>query len=297
MAKIPKTIDEQIALLKERGMSFDEKTNVAHYLGNISYYRLKGYWWEMQEDFVNHQFKGNSWFEDVIELYNFDQDFRLIVFNAIEDIEIALRTKMIYHLSLGYGGEWYINSKLFQNQSHHDEFKSKISKEINESNEVFIKKHKNNHPDEKPEAWKALEVITLGTLSRLFENINHQLREKSIIANEFGLYNQKTLSSWLRTITVIRNIIAHHGRLWNRPIINRYDWPHEIPLSILNYIPSDYERRKIFPILSAIIYLNNHISPGHNIKSDLLNLFDKFDEIPLSKMGFPANWKEQHIWG
>lgn len=277
-------------------MSFDEETDVAHYLANISYYRLKGYWWEMQVDIVNHQFKKESFFEDVIHLYNFDRNFRLIVFNAIERIEIALRTKMIYHLSLSYGGEWYINSNLFQNKLHHNDFKCKISREINESNEVFIKKHKNNHPDETPEAWKALEVITLGTLSRLFENINHQLREKSLIANEFGLYNQKTLSSWLRTITVIRNIIAHHSRLWNRRIINRYDWPQETPSTILNYIPTDHDRRKIFPILSAIIYLNNHISPGHHIKSDLLDLFDDFNEIPLYKMGFPDNWKEQQIW-
>lgn len=254
MAKAPKTIDEQIALLKERGMSFDEETNVAHYLANISYYRLKGYWWEMQEDIVNHQFKEGSCFENVIRLYNFDRSFRLIIFNAIESIEIALRTKMIYHLSLGYDGEWYINADLFQNKSYHNDFKIKIIREINESNEVFIRKHKNNHPDEKPEAWKALEVITLGTLSRLYENINHQLREKSLIANEFGLYNQKTLSSWLRTITVIRNIIAHHGRLWNRRIINRYDWPQETPSSILNYTPTDYHRKK-YSLFYLLLYI------------------------------------------
>lgn len=115
MAKQPKTFTEQIQLLQSRNMSFRDINNAPHFLSNISYYRLKGYWWEMQDDFVNHHFKDGSFFEDVIDLYNFDRNFRLIVFNAIERIEIALRTKMIYHLSLVYGAEWYLNSGLFPN--------------------------------------------------------------------------------------------------------------------------------------------------------------------------------------
>lgn len=296
MAKTPKTINEQIALLKERGMSFSEEANARHYLSNISYYRLKGYWWEMQLDKVNHQFDEESWFEDVIKFYNFDRNFRLILFNAIERIEIALRTKMIYHLSLSYGGMWYLDVKLFNDKPNHNVFKKRIEKEINESSEEFIRKHKEKHPNEKPEAWKALEVLTLGSLSKLYSNINHQLPEKNIIAKEFGLHNQKDLSSWLRTITTIRNIIAHHGRLWNRVVINKYFWPQRTVSPLLNYIPNQYDRRKIFPILSAIIYLCNHTCLEHDIKPELLELFATSSDIPLYKMGFPRNWQHQPIW-
>ena len=111
-----------------------------------------------------------------------------------------------------------------------------------------------------------------------------------------GLYNQKYLSSWLITITLIRNIIAHHGRLWNRVIINKYDWPKKTMAPLLNYVPNNYQRRKIFPILSAILYLNNFISPGHSIKTELLALFKKFHQVPLYKMGFPKGWQQQPIW-
>lgn len=157
-------------------------------------------------------------------------------------------------------------------------------------------KHYKNHPTENPEAWKALEIVTLGSLSKLYRNLNHQLPEKNTIAKEFGLFNQKYLSSWLITITLIRNIIAHHSRLWNRVIINKYDWPKKTPEPLLNYTPDNYQRRKIFPILSAIVYLNDRISPRHHIVNELLDLFGKFKSIPLYKMGFPANWKEQPIW-
>jgi abortive infection bacteriophage resistance protein len=167
---------------------------------------------------------------------------------------------------------------------------------MSNSSEEFIVKHFDNHPNEMPESWKALEVITLGTLSKLYSNLKHQLPEKNKIANDFGLNNQKYLASWLLTITVIRNIIAHHGRLWNRVIINKYDWPPTSPKPILSYIPDNHQRRKIFPIISGIIYLNNEISPGNHIKQELLNLFAQFPNTNLSKMGFPTNWQNEPIW-
>lgn len=296
MPKHPKTIQEQIDLLKSRNMAFHDEANAPHFLANISYYRLKGYWWEMQNDKINHHFASGSYFEDVIDLYNFDRHFRLIVFNAIERIEIALRTKMIYHLSLTHGAEWYLNSQHFPNKKYFSDFQSKIHSELSDSSEEFIVKHYENHPNDNPESWKALEVLTLGSLSKLYRNLNHQLPEKNQVAKEFGLYNQKYLSSWLITITLVRNIIAHHGRLWNRVIINKYDWPDKSIAPILSYIPDNYQRRKVFPILSAILYLNNFISPGHHIKTELLSLFKEFRQVPLYKMGFPKGWEKQPIW-
>lgn len=277
-------------------MAFNQIQNANHFLENISYYRLKGYWWEMQDDFVNHHFRKGSVFENVIDLYNFDRHFRLIVFNAIERIEIALRTKLIYHFSLSYGPHWYLSPAIFQDQKRFTSFLGKINMDMSNSSEEFIVKHFANHPDEMPESWKSLEVLTLGTLSKLYSNLKHQLPEKNKIANELGLNNQKYLVSWLLTITVIRNIIAHHSRLWNRVIINKYDWPPTSPNPLLSYTPNNHQRRKIFPILSAIIYLNNNISPGHHIKQELISLFAQFPNIQLSKMGFPANWKNEPIW-
>ena len=296
MPKPAKTVQDQIALLQSRNMAFRQISNASHFLSNISYYRLKGYWWEMQDDRTQHHFVDGSYFEDVIDLYNFDRHLRLIVFNAIERIEISLRTKLIYHLSLGYGPVWYLNPSLFENQKIYSVFLSKLFQDIGNSSEEFIKKHYENHPTEHPESWKALEVLTLGSLSKLYQNIQHQLPEKNIIAREFGLFNQKYLSSWLLSITVIRNIIAHHSRLWNRVVINKYDWPPTAPKPLLTYVPDNNQRRKIFPILSAILYMNNEISPGHALKTEIIELFNAFPNVKLSRMGFPINWKNEPIW-
>ena len=296
MNKPAKTVQDQIALLQSRNMAFRQVSNASHFLSNISYNRLKGYWWEMQDNRTQHHFVDGSYFEDVIDLYNFDRHLRLIVFNAIERIEISLRTKLIYHLSLGYGPVWYLDPSLFENHKIYSVFLSKLFLDVSNSSEEFIKKHYENHPLEHPESWKALEVLTLGALSKLYQNIQHQLPEKNIIAREFGLYNQKYLSSWLLSITVIRNIIAHHSRLWNRVVINKYDWPPSAPKPLLTYVPDNTQRRKIFPILSAILYMNNEISPGHALKTELIALFSTFPDVKLSRMGFPINWKNEPIW-
>jgi abortive infection bacteriophage resistance protein len=108
------SIVDQIALLKQRGMLFRNETSASHFLENISYYRLKGYWWDMQADYTLHTLNPNTYFEDIVDRYNFDRHLRLILFDAIERIEIALRTKMIYHLAMSYGGLWYLHPALFE---------------------------------------------------------------------------------------------------------------------------------------------------------------------------------------
>ena len=114
MNKPAYTISDQIALLKHRGMTFRNEAQAHDLLKNISYYRLKGYWWDTLLNTTQHTFQPGVCFEDVMERYDFDRKLRQILFGGIEQIEIAMRTKMIYHLSIAYGGLWYLNPALFE---------------------------------------------------------------------------------------------------------------------------------------------------------------------------------------
>ena len=117
--KKSRSIEEQIELLKQRGMIVGDEIFAARHLAHISYYRLKGYWWDMQYDKTHHLFQPDSNLEDVVTRYYFDKELRLILFDAIETIEITLRTKMIYHLSQSYGGLWYRDPELFADAAFH----------------------------------------------------------------------------------------------------------------------------------------------------------------------------------
>lgn len=288
-------------------MLFRDEENASHFLKNISYYRLKGYWWDTQNDFTNHTFLPNTYFEDIIHRYNFDRHLRLILFDAIERIEIALRTKMIYHLSMKYGGLWYLNASLFNSsiitvndglaKTIHQKTIAELQKEFNRSQENFIKDHRNRYKNQDADAWKILEVASMGALSKLYKNLNHQLPEKAIIAKEMGLNLHSELSSWLEAITYVRNIIAHHSRLWSRKMVIRPAKNLNNPIGQwLDYPLTEEQTNKPFLIISSMVYLCNEVTPGHQIKNKILDLFKNNVNIPVSKLGFLNNWKNEPLW-
>lgn len=301
------TIADQIQLLKSRSMLFRNESQAVESLQNISYYRLKGYWWDMQTDYTQHTLKPNSYFEDIVERYNFDRHLRLILFDAIERIEIALRTKMIYHLSISYGGLWHLNPALFEAttitlndgtvKTIHQNTLDELQKEFNRSQEIFVKDHRNRYPNQNADAWKTLEVASMGTLSKLYKNLKHQLPEKAAIANEMGLNLHSELSSWLEAIAYVRNIIAHHSRLWSRNMVKRPIDQLKNPISqwFVNPI-TDVQIKKPFLIISSMLYLCNMVTPGHQIKSKILDLFKTNPNVPIYKLGFLNNWQNEPLW-
>jgi abortive infection bacteriophage resistance protein len=295
--KPPLTIADQISLLKQRGMLFRDESSAPHFLLNISYYRLKGYWWDTQTDHTNHSFKPNTLFEDIVDRYNFDRHLRLLLFDAIERIEIGLRTKMIYHLSLNYGSLWYLNANLFDNLQLHQLLLSDLKKEFDRSPEIFIKDQKKRYPQQDADAWKIMEVASMGTLSKMYKNLKHQLPEKAAIANEMGHALHNELSSWLEAITYVRNIVAHHSRLWSRTMVKRPieritkprgKWLSQPLVAV--------QSKKPFLIISCMLYLCDHVTPGHHVRYKILELIDQNPNIPIYKMGFLNDWKNQPIW-
>lgn len=294
--KESRTIEEQIALLKTRGMLIRNEQEASALLKHISYYRLKGYWWDMQSDKINHIFNPNSYFENVIERYNFDRELRLVLFDAIEIIEIALRTKMVYHLSQKYGGLWYLNPTIVENKEMHARQLEELKMEFARSGEIFAKEFRIKHPDENPDAWIILEVATLGTLSKIYKNIKHQLPQKAIIANEMGLNLHSELSSWLESISYLRNIIAHHSRIWSRNMVKRPVAPLNPRSQWLQNGITEAQEKKPFYVITAMLYLCNEIYPDHKIKNKILTLFEQSPNIPIYKIGFFNNWQKEAIW-
>jgi abortive infection bacteriophage resistance protein len=222
---------------------------------------------------------------------------RLILFDAIERIEIALRAKMIYHLSLAHGSLWYLNPTLFADTIKHSQHLGDLKTEFNRSQEIFIKDQRKRYPTADADAWKILEVASFGTISKLYKNLGHQLPEKATIAKEMGLNMHSELSSWLESIAYVRNIIAHHSRLWSRNMV-------KTPIVHLNN-PAGFwfsqslqpvQLKKPFLIISCLIYLCNAITPSHQIKVKLVELFNSSPNIPIYKLGFLNNWDEEPIW-
>lgn len=292
--KLPISIPIQIEKLKKRGLQFSNETNVAHYLSNISYYRLRAYTYPFQDNINSeHPFVKKVSFEDIINLYVFDRQLRLLVFNAIEKIEIALRTQIIYQYSISYGGFWHLNPSLYNNSVYFTEQIASLQKEIDRSNETFIKHYKSTYTDPKePPSWMSLEVSSMGLLSKIFNNLKNDSC-KNAVAMHFGLKDVDVLENWMRCISLIRNICAHHARLWNRRM-TQISFPRK-PLHLFienkNVLPY-----KLYSYLAVIQYVLNIISPGHDFKNKLFELIKHCPVLQEKEMGFPFNWQNELLW-
>jgi len=207
---------------------------------------------------------------------------------------------------MSYGGLCYLDGALFVNKNNtingvsktiHLHTIDELRKEFNRSQEIFIKDHRNRYPNQDADAWKILEVASMGTLSKLYKNLGHQLPEKSAIAKEMGLNLHSELSSWLEAITYVRNIIAHHSRLWSRNMV-------KTPVAKLNNPSGQWlinpllpaQSKKPFLIISCMLYLCNYVTPGHHIKTKILELFANNPTIQIYKLGFLNNWEIEPIW-
>jgi len=307
MSKVPYTkpaltYAAQLQQLKDRGLIIANEPKALHLLEVISYYRLSGYWYPMLIDKQNHKFKTGSTFETAFNIYKFDRELRFLILRELEKIEVAVRSKMIYILSHSRGAFWYLDSSNFANPVKHADTLSKIGTEYSRSDEEFIQAFNVKYSDSLPPSWMMLEVSSFGILSSLYSNLVPG-RDKRDIANFFGL-NDTVLSSWLHSIVYLRNICAHHSRLWNRemriqPVIPRS--PRTPFLTITNYTHPETGatlplNNKTYFILSMIVYMMNKINPKHTIQAKFKALLDKYPNIDTRAMGFPDTWKTEPIW-
>lgn len=310
--KKPLSIQEQLEKLQKRGLNFSDERLAKEYLANISYYRLRAYTYPFQDNKTleadHHFIRDDINFSDIIDLYCFDRRLRSVVFNAIEKIEIAVRTRIVQVYSEVYGSHWFSNRELYKDifkidrkgnsTTSFDLLMDDVQHEIHRSNEDFIKHYNSKYDNPKlPPAWMTLEVLSLSTLSKMYALLRKS-PEKKKIANEFGLPDECILENWLHAISVWRNCCAHHSRVWNRRCIVNIVFPKK-PLFpfMTNKEKVQIHSNKIFAVLCCIKYISNIISPGSSLKQKILAIIgDGGNLLNLRDMGFPKDWKHLDVW-
>ena len=260
----------------------------------ISYFRLANYLRPMEQDKIAHIFKPNSTFENAINLYYFDKKLRALIFTAIQSIEIALRTKIIHHVSLKYGAFWFTDIHLCSNQQMFAENLNHIQQELQRSKEDFILEHFAKYTSPTfPPVWKTLEVVSFGTLSKLYYNLSDKAIKKQI-AQDLNVPQHLYLESWIKSTTVLRNCIAHHARIWNRRFPNMPQLPKRMPKAWIS--DTRLPMMKLYAQLCCIAYLQNSIHPDNTFGQDLFALLEAHPNVDVKAMGFPANWREEPLW-
>jgi abortive infection bacteriophage resistance protein len=297
MSKVPYTkpalsYADQLLQLKSRGYIIYDETAFLHLLQIKSYYRLSGYWYPQLDDKQNHIFKPGANFDTAWQIYLFDKELRQLVVSQLEKIEIAIRAKMIYIFSHQFGPFWYTNPNLFSNVNLNADTLAKITDEFNRSDAPFVRSFKKKYSDPLPPCWTAFEIISFGSISKLFTNFKPG-RSKREVADWFGL-DDTTFSSWIHSLVYVRNVCAHHSRLWNRVMRIQPVNPLTPQLQWLNN--HEIANNRTYFILTMIVYLLQTVDDKQSMITNFKNLLAKYPNIFPPAMGFPVNWQDEPLW-
>lgn len=297
MSKIPYrkpalSYQDQLNQLKNRGLTVQNEVKALHLLEQVSYYRLSGYWFPLLDNKQTHRFKSGATFETAFRLYCFDRELRKLILAELEKIEVAVRARMIYVLSHRFGPFWFTDQTLFSSGIEHAKILSSLTTEYDRSHEQFIKAFRQKYSDSFPPSWMLFEITSFGSLSILYKHLT-PVYEKRQIANFFGLDDQ-TFGSWLHCIVYLRNVCAHHSRLWNREMRIQPRIPSNPKKQWLVNRPA-LNNRTYFA-LSMILFLLNTVNPKHRFLQKLTDLFSQYPEVDKNAMGFEAGWENEPLW-
>ena len=292
--------EEQISRLRQRGMVIADETYARQCLSNVSYSRLKAYWDPFRDE--DNKFFPGSRFEDVFDLYFFDRKLRLIVMDAVEWVEVAIRTKWIDHMGVKYGEFGYMDPDRYKGNLKQEKtgnlyygMRKNLIDEFNRFHDIdAIAYRKNESNRREPPIWMAAEAMSLGLLIKFINGLKR--RDRVSIAKQFNLAGSM-LISLIRNTHCVRNICCHHGRLWSRNMSVQAEVPRQ-PEALGLAMGMTTDNRRLHNTLVILDYFLSVTFPEYG-KEWRRGLFDHLRSCPLpypEALGFPAEWEQWASW-
>lgn len=284
-AKPHKEYVELVELIRSRGMNINNENYAVKKLSQVGYYRLSGFWFtsrytETKEEhskqisYFIDKFLPNTCFNEIYKLYLFDKKLRLLLLDIIERLEVNIRSVLAHELgrikALSYLDESLINPKYLKN--YKEIWLVKLKSEISKSKDDFISWH--TKQDKEIPFWVIIEIWEFGTLSKYYSFLKGGYQTK--IAKKFGT-NGNTFGKWLHEINLLRNLCAHHSRVWNKEF-------NAIRLPSLNTEPKTSLR--IWGRILVLWYLVKHTgSTNYKWLDKLYSLIkEDFPNVPNAKL-------------
>lgn len=288
------TVEEQADQLLGRGLVADRDELIAC-LSEVNYYRLSAYWHPFRQQGTEALLSGTT-LAIVWDRYVFDRQLRLLIMDAIERVEVSVKTQAANLFALKHGPFGYLDRANYAGMTvgRHRKLLDTIRKEMGRSKEVFIQHYLAKYTSETDlPLWMAVEIMSFGALLTFFRNLDQYLKRQ--IADAYGV-KAGVLESWLLTLNYIRNVCAHHGRLWNRILPVSPLVPHAKHRPEF-HTPVEISAHRIFGVLTVLRYMLSQIAPQSHWQDRLEYLWTtKHPNIPIAQMGFPANWQDCPIW-
>ncbi len=281
-------IDDLLQLLHSQGLRIDDTKKATHRLKTVSFHRLSAYFAPYQTHASAKQFTPQTSFDDVWKLYVFDRELRLLIVDALERVEVTFRTAISDSMSRKYHPHWYLEQQHFKNQHIYNQLMNQINEICQKQHEPTIRAYYKKYNDPKyPPSWIIIECLSFGACASLFRNLA-KLADRKEICEVFG-FHPTAITSWMDSLRYVRNLCAHHSRLWNR-------WFTISPKLSYLYGKDFNKENTFYAQLLVIDKLMQAISPGSNWKNKLKALFEKYPYIPFDSMGFNNEYLQDPFW-
>lgn len=311
-------IPDQLLKLQGRGLAITDTAKASQYLQHLGYYRLSGYWYPFRasglvkqadgsEKFqVLDDFRPGSEFCQVVDLYVFDKRLRVIMLDVLERIEVSLRTNV--SLVLGKVDPWAHRTQAIFNQrfltatpprpSRYDDFIRVTDAKIASSKEDFVQHFQQKYSDPLP-IWVATEVWDFGSLSIFIAGLKYAHQRE--IAKAYGIARPELLPTWIRTLAFVRNLCAHHSRVWNRSLTAQPKPPHAGEFPELDHlVGQSHSLERVYAAAVLARFFQIKINPtstwGERFKDVIASFPDGAPGISLGQAGFPTDWQKLPIW-
>ncbi|MEX0975198.1 MAG: Abi family protein [Bacillota bacterium] len=279
--KTPTTYEEQVQLLRSRGLHIPDTETAKQILRNVNYYRFSAYLLPFRVT-GSEQYAEGTTLNRVYSIYEFDQRLRSLIVSALEPIEIMLRTRIAYYHAHTYGADGYMNSANFEDCSRHDEFIEEFNSVVMKNSKSLIVQHHGINYGGRFPIWVAVELFSFGILSKIYANMRPEDRRQ--IAQDLG-QGPEHLKSWFRCLAYLRNLCAHYARLYYENMRSLPRLPRGKP---------EIASGRVFDIVYVMKFLYPDLGKWRSsILRELQALVGEYgDNVDLECIGFPAKWYE-----
>lgn len=289
------TLERQVEILSERGMIIDDPERAMRYLAHINYYHLEAYWLPFEKSRDPHQFHEATTFDSVLDIYLFDRDLRILLLDAIERIELSIKTQWAYTLGIKYGSHAHLDKDLFRfDDESYFEAVVELKAACLKSDEKYIEHFSNKYSEILPPLWAVCEIMSFGKISKWIKNLKDP-SDRNMISRKYEL-DEVVFCSFLHSLNVLRNRCAHHCRVWNRSLKFGIKLPKNPEILSDSVYGNNKTKNKLYNQLCMLLHMMNVINPGHSWKTRLGKLLKRYPGIRPDSMGFPDDWENLPLW-
>jgi abortive infection bacteriophage resistance protein len=319
------SIDEQLDKLQSRGIDITDRQAGSKLLSAVGYYRVTGYLYPLREsepyidndgrqrNRVHNRYHPGTTLEYAETLISFDRELRMLVLDGIERIEISLRTQLGYILGKRSAFA-HLDPANFVNAftenlidpltddpspSKHKQWIERVEERRADSDEAFVAHFRDKYDGAMP-LWALTEILEMGHLGRLYSGLNNSIATE--IARAYGVPTKRMMSSWISSLNYVRNVSAHHARLFNRKLVTAPARPNHNQISVLGHLKDQDSAKETFGVynlLAVMAYLIDSIDPNSEWPTRMAALIESFPtsaHLTAQSMGVPENWSIFKLW-